>query len=214
MVRAHRGRPDSRITVTEFLAGLSIGLGAGLAPGPLLALVVTTSLERGFGAGVRVAVAPLITDLPIVALSVWVAASISATAVRALGVGGGLLVAAVGVHTALRAQSTEAAVPPAGGDMLRGVAVNALSPHPWIFWLVAGGPLLVAAWGRAPFFGVAFLAGFYGLLVGSKIAVAAVVARTARNLSPAWRGRLVVGGAALLVAGGMVLVWEGLSGRL
>lgn len=200
--------------MTEFLAGLSIGLGAGLSPGPLLALVVTASLDRGFGAGVRVAIAPLITDAPIVALSVWLVGSMSPAAVRTLGVIGGTLVVAVGVHAATRARRPgDTAIGP-GGDTVRGVLINALNPHPWVFWLTAGGPLLVSAWGRAPLLGVAFLAGFYGLLVGSKVVVAAVVAHTSDRLSSMWRRRLVLVGSLLLVVGGILLVWEGASGRL
>ena len=37
------------------LLAFSLGLAAGLSPGPLLTLVVSTSLARGFGAGLRVA---------------------------------------------------------------------------------------------------------------------------------------------------------------
>ena len=37
----------------QLLLGLSLGLGAGLAPGPLLALAIRSSLERGFAADGR-----------------------------------------------------------------------------------------------------------------------------------------------------------------
>ena len=48
--------------MTELAAGLSIGLGAGLTPGPLLTLVFTSSIERGFGAGFRVAALETLLD--------------------------------------------------------------------------------------------------------------------------------------------------------
>lgn len=51
-------------------AGALLGLGAGFSPGPLLALVVSETLRRGAAAGIRVALAPLVTDLPIIALVV------------------------------------------------------------------------------------------------------------------------------------------------
>ena len=51
------------------LLGFSLGLSAGLAPGPLLALVIQRSLHGGLTSGLRVALAPLITDLPIVILA-------------------------------------------------------------------------------------------------------------------------------------------------
>jgi threonine/homoserine/homoserine lactone efflux protein len=46
---------------------LVFGLSAGLSPGPLMTLVIAETLKRGIPAGIRIAVAPLITDLPIIA---------------------------------------------------------------------------------------------------------------------------------------------------
>ena len=61
---------------TPSLLGLSLGLGAGLAPGPLLALVIRSSLQDGIAAGVRVAFSPLLTDVPIIVVAVLLAASL------------------------------------------------------------------------------------------------------------------------------------------
>jgi len=204
----------------ELAAALALGFGAGIAPGPLLTLVLTSSLERGFGAGVRVALAPLLTDAPIVALAVVVVGSITPSVIRGLGIAGGAVVMAVGLHTVWRAYRRgpegegEAPNRPGAGDVWRGVAVNLFSPHPWIFWFSAGAPLLVAAWRRAPVFGVLFLVIFYVLLVGSKIATAWAVARSTRRLGEVWRRRLLVVGGLALVAGGAVLLWQAAAGRL
>jgi len=202
--------------VTELAAGLSIGLGAGLTPGPLLTLVFTSSIERGFGAGVRVALAPLITDAPIVVLGVVVAGTVPDAVMRGLGMAGGVLVAALGVHTIWRARTGPETLASAAGaqDVWRGALVNALSPHPWVFWMAAGGPLLVAAWRRNPVFGVVFLAGFYSMLVGSKVAVAWLAARGSGRLGRSWRRGLLVLGGAALIGGGAVLLWQAAQGRL
>ncbi|MGB2681816.1 MAG: LysE family translocator, partial [Candidatus Competibacter sp.] len=48
------------------LSGLMLGLSGGLSPGPLLALVASESLRHGVGAGIKIALAPLLTDLPII----------------------------------------------------------------------------------------------------------------------------------------------------
>ena len=51
-------------------AGAALGLSAGLSPGPLFTLVLAQSLSHGAREGVKVALAPLFTDLPILALAI------------------------------------------------------------------------------------------------------------------------------------------------
>lgn len=200
--------------MTELIAGISLGLGSGVAPGPLLTLVVTSTLERGFGAGARVAAAPLITDAPIVGLSVALAGSLSPRGLQALGVIGGTVVIGLGLRIATATPHPDGTVGGGRADVWRGVIVNVLSPHPWIFWLTAGGPLLVASWRRGPAGGILLLVGFYALLVGTKVAIAAVVARTADRLSSQTRRRLVILGGVLLVFGGAILLAQSVRGRL
>ena len=55
--------------------GILLGLSAGIAPGPLLTLVVSETLSGGVGAGVRVALSPLLSDLPIILFAVFLLAS-------------------------------------------------------------------------------------------------------------------------------------------
>src|SRR5687767_2131791 len=137
----------------SLLLGLTLGLGAGLAPGPLLALVVGATLERGFAAGARVAAAPLVSDAPIVALCVLVLPGLPDEALALLSIAGALFVLWLAVD-ALREPRGDA--PPS--DLRRAAMVNALSPHPWLFWLTVGGPLLVGD-GLGP--GIAFGVAFY-----------------------------------------------------
>jgi threonine/homoserine/homoserine lactone efflux protein len=216
--------------VDALLLGISLGVGAGLAPGPLLALVVRAALERGFRAGARVAVAPLVTDVPIVVASVVLAASLPAAVLGILGIGGGLFVMSLGVG-ALRGQPTIGEAPVA--DLRRGALVNLLSPHPWIFWFGVGAPILARASTGGD---VAFLAAFYALLVGTKLTVAALLSAgrpglvragvpgaTARRTGVLHRigRRRLVGGrpfilavrasGVLLLLAGVVLVVEGVE---
>ena len=68
--------------------------------------------------------------------------------------------------------------------MLKGAIVNLLNPHPWIFWIGVGAPTLVTAWRDSPPRAIAFLAGFYTLIVGTKIVIAGIVAAGGKRLSP------------------------------
>ncbi|MCC3767327.1 LysE family transporter, partial [Streptomyces sp. UNOC14_S4] len=97
---------------------------------------------------------------------------------------------------------------PAGRRTLwQGALVNLLSPHPWMFWLTTGAPLLVAAWRSSPPGAGGFLLGFYALLVGSKAALAVIVSRARHRIGT--RGyRLLLGGSGvlLLAASALLLV--------
>src|ERR1700732_2979731 len=55
--------------IEVLIAGVFLGLPAGLAPGPIVTLMITQSLQYGSREGIKVAVAPLITDAPIIAFS-------------------------------------------------------------------------------------------------------------------------------------------------
>ena len=57
----------------------------------------------------------------------------------------------------------------------KGIVANLLSPHPYLFWISVGTPLLFKAYEISLFQTLLFLAGFYFCLAGSKIAVAIAV---------------------------------------
>jgi threonine/homoserine/homoserine lactone efflux protein len=158
----------------DLLLGLSIGFAAGISPGPLLLLVVTATLKSGWRAGVLTAMSPLITDVVVVALVLLVLGQVPAGALGVLGVIGGVFVAFVGVQTIREARG--ARLPsggpqpvPAGSTLGRASIMNLTSPHPWITWATALGPLTVATYHRGTGGAVALVVGFYAALVGSKI---------------------------------------------
>jgi threonine/homoserine/homoserine lactone efflux protein len=194
--------------VEALALGLALGLGAGLSPGPLLALVLSNSLRAGFRAGALTALAPLVTDALIIALAVSVLAVLPTRAVAAFGVAGGVVVIGIAVESA-RAACREDPVSrrlSTRAVLARSSLVNVLSPHPWLFWLTAGGPLLVGYADSSLASAAEFLLGFYALLVGSKLVLAAVVAGAGHRLPPrAYRGALLAAACLLLLAGAFLL---------
>jgi threonine/homoserine/homoserine lactone efflux protein len=195
------------------LLGLSLGLSAGLAPGPLLTLVVTRSLARGFWAGLRVALSPLITDAPIIVLSLLLFNALPPLFEQVVTVVGGLYVIYLGIDTILSARRASFAVQTAGNaaarvDLWQGALVNFLSPHPWLFWATIGAPALTRAWQTSPAYAAAFVIGFYALLVGGKIAVALAIAGGRRYLTDTWYRRLLAAAGALLCIFGFLLLWQ------
>jgi threonine/homoserine/homoserine lactone efflux protein len=193
--------------VEHLLLAFTVGLGAGITPGPLQTLVVTTALQRGYAGGWRVAIGPLLTDAPIVALSIAVVSQLSESQLRGLAIVGGVVVILFGLREMWSARRPLPETEVAGSrDLWRGAIVNLTNPHPWVFWAGIGGPALVAAWRDSVAFGLGFLLIFYGLLIGSKLVLAAVVAVGKRRLEPSSRQRLLFIGGALLVVAGVILV--------
>ena len=194
----------------SLLLGLSLGLGAGVAPGPLLALVIRSTLQDGVAAGVRVAFSPLLTDVPIILVAVLLAASLPEAVLGVLGIAGGMFVIWLGIEV-LRdepapAEAAAGAAAPQR-DLLRGAVTNALSPHPWLFWVTVGAPILAQGdAGNA----VLFLGAFYLLLIGSKVLIAVTLGAGRERLMKG-RGYAVLLRASglLLLATGVILAIEG-----
>jgi threonine/homoserine/homoserine lactone efflux protein len=177
----------------------------------LHALVFTSSVQRGFGAGARVAIAPLLTDVPIVTAAVLAVGALPSGVLPLLAGGGGAFIVLLGVAAIKGAGEAGTAAPMS--DLWSGVVANALNPHPWLFWLGVGGPLLIDAWRSGPERAAAFLAAFYALLVGTKLAMAFVFARAGSRLGERARRRAVIVGGALLIGLGGFLIWEAATGR-
>ena len=56
----------SETLLAALLAGATLGVPSGLAPGPLLTLVIAQTLRHGAREGAVIAAAPLLTDLPVI----------------------------------------------------------------------------------------------------------------------------------------------------
>jgi threonine/homoserine/homoserine lactone efflux protein len=197
--------------MTELFLGAGLGWGAGIIPGPLHTLIMVTSIRKGFRAGATVALAPPLADIPVIPISLLVVGAMSDGIVRGLSVAGGLFVVWLGYDTIRNAAEGPATDSAPGSDLLKGVVTNLLSPHPWLFWLTVGAPILVVAWSDNPASALGFLAGFYGVMVATKIAVAYLASHGKKLDGTPWYTRLLVGSGVLLLAMGALLIWEAVA---
>ncbi|MEV1115735.1 LysE family transporter [Actinosynnema sp. NPDC049800] len=192
--------------------GLALGLAASISPGPLLVLVVTSALRSGWRAGALTACAPLLSDAAVVAVTLLLLDRLPGRALGVLGVVGAVFVVWTGVQTvrdarsaSLTAQPSPDQPPPDAAALRRAVLVNLLSPHPWIAWATALGPLTITTWRTSAIGGVALLTGFYLTLVGGKVVIALLVARGRRRLGDTGYRRTLAATGVLLVLAGVAM---------
>ncbi|MCP3873731.1 MAG: LysE family transporter [Desulfobacteraceae bacterium] len=160
--------------------GIILGFSAGLAPGPLLTLVVSETILHDIRAGVKVAIAPLITDLPIIVLTVFILSRLSGFhhILGIISLIGGVVVLIMGIQ-GIKSKGVELDMSKAKPKSLtKGILVNILSPHPYLFWLSVGAPTMAKAKDHHILSAAAFVISFYVLLIGSKIALAIIVGKS------------------------------------
>jgi threonine/homoserine/homoserine lactone efflux protein len=198
--------------LTFLLLGAGIGLAAGLSPGPVLTTVVLETFRGGWARGAAVAAGPLLADGPIVAVAVLLLAQLPPAAAPVLSLAGGaffLYLAATALVESRGSHAVDAQRPTVRRGFLTGLLARGLSPHPYLFWLLVGGPLLLQArqdgWSAAG----AFLAGYYLAIVGSNVALALALDRWVGRVSERVQAGLLVAAGALLAVYGLVLVGRG-----
>ncbi len=195
-----------------FIRGLVLGLPAAAQPGPFQAYLLSQTLKNGWRRTLPAALAPLLSDGPIVALVLLVLTQVPAAWLSLLRVGGGLflLYLAWGAWQSFR----QAAPAPATGaasrqSVLEASLMNLLNPNPYIFWSAIGGPLLLEGWRTSPAHGVSYLLGFYGTMIGGSALLILLFGTTGR-LDPRVNRWLFALSALALAAFGAYQLWSGL----
>jgi threonine/homoserine/homoserine lactone efflux protein len=194
------------------ISGMVLGLSAGLSPGPMLTLVISQTLKHGVREGAKVALAPLLTDTPIVIacllfLSVF---SDMAPVLGVISLFGGVYLFYLGLNSIrFKAVGLEEDVDPQ--SLKKGLMVNFLNPNPYLFWASIGGPLVLKASSTSLVSAIAFILPFYVLLVGSKIVVAIVSGRS-RNLLKSRHYETVIRTLGLALIGfGVLFLRDGVN---
>jgi len=165
--------------------GTALGLSAGFAPGPLLTLVISETLQHDIKSGIKIALAPIITDLPIIILTLFILSKLSNFhgILGVISLTGGLFILFMG-YKSLRTKGVKINLDEIKSKSLaKGVLANALSPHPYLFWFSVGAPTMTKAMSQNISAPLAFIISFYVFLVGSKIVLAVLIGKSKSLLS-------------------------------
>jgi threonine/homoserine/homoserine lactone efflux protein len=203
--------------LTYTILGATYAFAAAAQPGQFQAYLISQTLSHGWRRAIPITLAPILSDLPIIALVLFVLTRVPPLFLSGLQVVGGLFLIYL-AGSALRAARTPqppsaASAAPAHRTVLKAALVNLLNPNPYLAWALILGPTLIGAWRQAPGYGIAFLAAFYVTMVLAT-AVIVLVFSAARSLGPRIARILVGVSAAALGAFGVYQLWSGSTALL
>lgn len=195
--------------------GIVYGFAAAAQPGPFQTYLISQTLLKGWQKTLVAALAPLVSDGPIIALCLLVLSQVPIWFERLLYIAGGLFILylAYGAYRSWRnfdstLPSTESGT---RQSLFKAALMNALSPGPYIFWSLVTGPILLRGWREAPLHGAGFLLGFYITIILSLGAII-IIFGSARQLGPRLNRALLGVSAVALFVFGLYQLWQGAVG--
>ena len=159
--------------------GIFWGLSAGITPGPLLTLAVSETFKNNRKEGIKVAIAPLITDMPIILITTLILSKLSNfnLILGSISVLGSIFISYLAYKNIflknLKLKTVEKLK-----SLEKGIIANFLNPNPYLFWFTVGAPTVLRALEEVGVFAAIFFPiGFYTFLVGSQISIVTIVGK-------------------------------------
>ena len=196
------------------LQGIGFGFAAAAQPGPFQTYLVSQTLLKGWKRILPAVFAPLLSDGPIIALSLVIVSQVPPWLQRFLYIAGGLFVLylAYGAYNSWKnfdptityvETNTEQSI-------LKAALINTLNPNPYIFWSLVTGPILLAGWRETPLHGLVFIIALYGTMILS-LSVIILVFSFARRLGTNVNLALLGISAIALLCFGLLQLWLGIK---
>lgn len=162
-------------------SALIFGLMGGLTPGPLLTYILSETLKKGKKTGIKLSFVPLLTDLPIVFISFVLSRQLQRypSITGAIYLIGALFIIYL-AYDNIFYKGRNRINKQKNNPISKGMLVNFFNPHPYLFWISIGSPLLIKYQAIDWRLSCLFLFIFYLMLVGSKITLVILTARGRR----------------------------------
>ena len=196
------------------LQGIGYGFAAAAQPGPFQTYLISQALIKGWKRTLPAAFAPLLSDGPILALSLLILSQLPPWFQRFLYIAGGLFVLYLSYGAYKSWKNFDPNLPHIETEtqqsFLKAALINALNPNPYIFWSLVTGPILVHGWREAPVYGVGFITGFYvTMILGFSTLI--IIFGSARQLGPRVNHVLLGISAVALFWFGLYQLWLGID---
>lgn len=155
--------------LTYLIFGITYAFAAGVQPGPLQTYLISQTIKKGWKLTLPAALAPVLSDLPIVLLVLFLLKSLPESFISFLRLGGGVFLVYLGYKAYLswKAFSPNEIMKDQSGKktLFSAVVVNVLNPNPYLGWSLIMGPMFLEGWKIEPINGIVLIVGFYITIV-------------------------------------------------
>ena len=190
----------------HILIGVGFAFAAAVQPGPFQAFLLARTVENGWKRTLPAAFAPLLSDIPIILLVLFVLNNLSENILLGLQIAGGLLLIYLGIDAYRRSQKpVEEKQDDKTGKprtLFEAALINLLNPNPYLSWALVLGPAFMEAWRQKPSYGASLIIAFYAVMVGSLLLLI-ILFGTTTLLGPRGRRILVLASAVIMAAVGL-----------
>jgi threonine/homoserine/homoserine lactone efflux protein len=201
--------------MTNYLIfGISYAFACVVQPGPFQAFLFSQSIKNGWRKTIPLVFAPLISDLPIIILVLFILTNVPNLILGILQCFGGIFL----LFLAFKAYKTLSTLNKSDkqstsqyGNLFKAVLVNLFNPNPYLGWSLVMGPMLIKGLSVSPQNGIALLIGFYSsMIIYSTVMV--ILFAAAGNLGPRIN-RISLGISVIaFIFFGFYQLWSGITG--
>jgi len=194
------------------MTALTPGTTFAFLPSPLLALEVAETLKYGKAEGIKISIIPLLTDFPIIALSLFIMSWFSKLNIVFASISflGFLYLTQIGIKGIITKEIKTDIKIEKPQSIKKGLITNFLNPNPYLFWFTVGTPAIITGYNMKPFYAVIYILLFFIPLIGFRILIAILVEKFSFLLST--KGYLIFSKilSSLLIALGLKLLYQGI----
>ncbi|WP_456464345.1 LysE family translocator [Persephonella sp.] len=194
--------------IQDIFTGFVFGVAAGLSPGPLMALLISETLKGHKKNGILVSISPIITDIPILIVSLLILDRIKEVQhlLSVVYFIGAFVLFYLGYkNIKLKKLHIETDLT---GSLKKGVILNILNPYTYLFWFFIGAPYVSNA---GVVGGSLFTIFFFIGITGSMILIAVFTQRLKRFIESRYYIYLLRFIGVLFIVFGFVLIKDGIS---
>jgi len=200
--------------LSYLIFGITYAFAAAVQPGPLQTYIISQTLKKGWRPTLPAAFAPVISDIPILTLVLFLLSTMPDSFIVILRIGGGLFLLYLGFRAfkSWKEFDEDQTISNESGQqtLFNAVFVNILNPAPYLGWSLIMGPLFLEGWRLAPINGIAMIIGFYLTMILT-LAGIVILFGFARKFGPKVSKLLIGLSSIVLFVFGIYQLWLGIN---